>query len=648
MEMPLRPDPLLDCERVLVLAPVGRDAATVCAVLGEAGMDAVPIVDLGALCAEIERGAGAVLVAEEALSAAGIAALKATLAKQAPWSDLPIVLVTGSDENQEARVRALQLFGPVGNVTILERPFQKLTLVTAFEAALRARRRQYHMRGVMAEHLRGEQRRAEDEALRRSEALYRALARNYPGGAVLLVDRALTCTLAEGQGLPLLGLSREAVEGRAIVDALPPDFASIVARCCHAALEGRTATNEMTAGERIHLVHCVPLPGAEGEAASAMIVTQDITAQKHAEEELRRDAELRERFIGVLAHDLRTPLQAIAFTADKLARAGLPEVTRTDTRRIALATERMSRMIRDLLDLARSRSGAGIPITAAADDLAAICGRAIEEIQAAHPQRVIRFAARGDTHGRWDADRLSQVVTNLVGNALAYSPLDTAVDVDLSARAEEAVLRVENRGPPIAAEVLPTLFAPYARGAHDGGDTKHGLGLGLFIVDCIVRAHGGAIDVESSEKRGTVFTVTLPIVHEALSACGEAPSSRRVSRVLVAEDDADIRRSVVEVLTGEGYEVITASDGREALDLLAGGERPCLILLDLMMPSMSGWDVLEALRADRRLASLPVVVLSAAAGREQRLEGARRCLPKPLMIQSLLEAVEEHCAPPGG
>jgi PAS domain S-box-containing protein len=647
--MPLRPEPPERAELVLVLAPIGRDADVVADVLHGAGMKTERCADVPALCRAIAASAGAALVAEEALSPEAIGALNAALAAQAPWSDLPIVLATGVGEHQAARERTVRRLDPAGNVTILERPFRKLTLITAFEAALRARRRQYQMREMMARLVAAEHDRAEAEALRRSEVLYRTLARNYPDGAVLLLDGKLACTLAEGRGLPALGLSREAAEGRPLAQIFPEAVAARVEPSARAALAGRTTSDEVEHKGRIHHVRCVPLPGPRGEIEGVLVATHDVTDQKRIEEELRRDGELRERFMGVLAHDLRTPLQAVAFTADKLGKT-LPAVAGRDADRIGRAADRMARMIRDLLDLTRGRLASGIPVAPRAADLAAICRRAVEELRAAHPERQIVLSVRGDAQGTWDADRLTQVASNLVDNALAYSPPDTPISVDVRGEGGHVVLAVKNFGAPIPPEAMSRIFAPFSRGNHDGERAKVGLGLGLFIVHRIVEAHGGAVTLASSAEDGTVFTVSLPratpdrpAVPEPAATGAAAEGDRRL--VLIAEDDDDIRDVIGDVLEVAGYDVVAARNGREALDMLARGLRPCLILLDLMMPVMSGWELLDALRADGDLERLPVVILSAAADGSTPLPGARQWLPKPFHVPMLLAAVAQHCTP---
>ncbi len=219
--MPLRADPGPRRDLVLVLAPTGRDAETVITALNAAGITAALCPDVGALCRGIEAGAGAALIAEEALSPIAIGALDATLANQAPWSDLPLVLVTGAGEHHEARVRTVKHLVSAGNVRSRSAPSRRSRW------SPRSSRRSAPAAGstrcaeLTAALVRAEQEHAQAEALQRSESLYRALARNYPNGAVLVVDRNLRCTLAEGRGLATLGLSRGRRRGRPLSALLP-------------------------------------------------------------------------------------------------------------------------------------------------------------------------------------------------------------------------------------------------------------------------------------------------------------------------------------------------------------------------------------------------------------------------------------------
>ncbi len=168
----------------------------------------------------------------------------------------------------------------------------------------------------------------------------------------------------------------------------------------------------------------------------------------------------------------------------------------------------MSRMIEQLLDYTRVRSATGIPITTGLADMFAICRDTLEELQAAHPDRVIELSVSGSGAGQWDADRMSQVFSNLIGNALAYGDPAEAIHVALDGDGDRLACEVHNVGPSIPAGALPHIFHPFReRGDHRGSG---GLGLGLFITREILKAHGGEITVQSSDLSGTTFRWTIP------------------------------------------------------------------------------------------------------------------------------------------
>ncbi|WP_243337136.1 sensor histidine kinase [Anaeromyxobacter soli] len=218
---------------------------------------------------------------------------------------------------------------------------------------------------------------------------------------------------------------------------------------------------------------------------------------------------IRERFIGVLGHDLRSPLSAILMSADHMLRSGrlAPGLDRA-AGRIARNAERMSRMVRDLLDLSRGRLGDGIPVdTTTRVDLGEVCHAAVEDAILTNPDREIILNASGDLWGQWDRDRAFQAVGNLLANALNYG--EGPVVVTAACASEGAVVQVTNHGEPITEDRLLRLFDPFQRGEAGAGN-REGLGLGLYIVSEIMRAHGGTVAVSSSREAGTTFTLTWP------------------------------------------------------------------------------------------------------------------------------------------
>jgi signal transduction histidine kinase len=241
-------------------------------------------------------------------------------------------------------------------------------------------------------------------------------------------------------------------------------------------------------------------------------------ARARAEEAEKREeaagaaAQLREQFMAVLSHDLKGPLTSISMNAGLLLeKAELSERQLKIVARISRSADRMGRMIRDFLDFTRTRLGGGYELVRNQGALADICKQVVEELETGHPDRTVRFAATAQGWGAWDADRMAQVVSNLVSNGLQYSPPDTPVQITLSEDATRVIVEVHNDGDPIPADVLPVIFDPYfrVRAAGRTGSTQ-GLGLGLYIASQIVIAHGGRIDVESTPGDGTTFRVTLP------------------------------------------------------------------------------------------------------------------------------------------
>jgi len=225
------------------------------------------------------------------------------------------------------------------------------------------------------------------------------------------------------------------------------------------------------------------------------------------EQQLRGAAQFREEFIGVIGHDLRNPLSAIRTGAHLLMkRAQLDAGDVALAERIALSADRMSRMIDELMDFARGRLGGGIPLQRTVVDLHALCKDVVEEAQTAHGRQV-QVAVAGNPGGHWDRDRLAQLVSNLVGNALQHSAPDSIVKVTVRDDDEYAAIEVNNTGSAIPAEQLAHIFDPFHRGEKA---RSTGLGLGLYIVERIVHAHGGSIAVRSTHDEGTTFEVRLP------------------------------------------------------------------------------------------------------------------------------------------
>jgi PAS domain S-box-containing protein len=264
---------------------------------------------------------------------------------------------------------------------------------------------------------------------------------------------------------------------------------------------------------RRHLARVVPLHDPGGAIQRWVGTSTDVEDLIRAETAhaalVASEHEFRERLMGIVGHDLRTPLIAIRLSAEALVRgASLDENHRATIGRVLRSVERMSQMIEQLLDFARSRESGGIPVKPAACDLGAVCRAILEELSAEHPAR-LELDTQGDLVGEWDRARLEQVVSNLVNNALDHGD-GGAVRVRAAGEGDAVRLEVHNTGAAIAPDELEWLFDPYRRGRLGASAPRGNLGLGLYIVEQIVHAHDGAIYVRSTEQDGTTFTVRLP------------------------------------------------------------------------------------------------------------------------------------------
>jgi PAS domain S-box-containing protein len=322
--------------------------------------------------------------------------------------------------------------------------------------------------------------------------------------------------LAEAHGLPA-----EAHKGRPLREVLPP-----LADRLEPALRRVLLTQEPVINlqetfaldkepnsPRTWLFSIYPVRTDDGELLGVGKIVVDITERKEMEDNERKTAEFRDRFMSIVGHDLRNPLNAISILAETIIRREEAEGrTVRAAVRIVSASRRMEKMIGELVDFARARLGGGIPVKREPGDLRVVLQRTVEEIQAAHPEAEIKLELSGPGEGLWDSERLVQVFTNLLVNAIHHGKQESRVVMSMDGDGDGPVrVSVHNLGEPIPSELLPDLFSPFRRGAHDQpSDGKDSLGLGLYIVDQIVQGHGGRIEVESTREAGTTFRIILP------------------------------------------------------------------------------------------------------------------------------------------
>jgi PAS domain S-box-containing protein len=245
------------------------------------------------------------------------------------------------------------------------------------------------------------------------------------------------------------------------------------------------------------------------------VFIRDITERKRTEERLRQAQAFEQQLVAIASHDLRNPINAILLGAGALlAREGLSDRDAAAVARIRSSGERAARMIQDLLDLTRARLGGGIPVQPRPADLAAVARAVVDELGPAYPDREIRVEAAAPCRGSWDPDRLAQAIGNLVTNALKYGDPSRPVSVRIVC-GQDARVQVHNEGEPIPDAARAGLFDPWERGARGVDPSGGSVGLGLFIVERIVAAHGGRVELDSAPGRGTTFTLVLPRAERA-------------------------------------------------------------------------------------------------------------------------------------
>ncbi|AOR80704.1 GAF domain-containing sensor histidine kinase [Novosphingobium resinovorum] len=224
--------------------------------------------------------------------------------------------------------------------------------------------------------------------------------------------------------------------------------------------------------------------------------------------EAGQTAEIRERFIAILGHDLRNPVAAIEAGITMLGRTQTDEKSGWILTQLLQSTRRISLLINDLLDFARGRLGSGLTLRSVlVPRMSVPIEQVIAELQIVHPDRIVDLNLKLEEAVTCDVERITQLVSNLVGNALTHGAVDEPIAVTATSAGGTFTLSVSNGGTPIPDEVLPTLFQPFTQSAE--GQSANGLGLGLFIASEIAKAHGGSIEVSSSDE-GTRFKLTMP------------------------------------------------------------------------------------------------------------------------------------------
>jgi PAS domain S-box-containing protein len=679
--MPINPSAQTPAEkRVLLLPPTRRDAEALHKVLSGVGIECTVCPDMDVLCAQIEVGAGMVLVSEEAL-AADATPLVACVKEQPVWSDLPVVVLS----HARAELPKLSpLLVSLGNVSVLERPIRITTLLSIIRSSLRARERQYQVRRYLVE-----QKKAAHELREREERLRLAVQTGKLGVWELdlktdEMSSSPVCKAMFGRGAEepfsyddlwaATHTEDEARVRREIADALE---------------EGGEYDVEYRNVWPDGSVHWILARGhaeyaTDGTPVRLLAITLDITDRKHAEEqrlavlaaeraaraEAERAGQMKDEFLATLGHELRTPLNAIVGWAQILKSNPSNEVDVIEGIEVIERNARaQTQIIEDLLDMSRIISGK-VRLDVRRVDLPAVIEAAVETVRHAADAKGVRLQTVLDsmTDGvQGDANRLQQIFWNLISNAVKFSPRGARVQIVLERVASHVEVRVLDTGEGIAAEFLPHVFERF-RQADSSTTRRHGgLGLGLAIVKQLVELHGGSVTATSAGVgKGATFTVMLPIsavgagrAPEEVSAEGRwrveepvtwAPEDRRPLvalgglKVLVVDDEPDARAVVRRLLEDCEATVVTAGSAAEAFEAFRQ-DRPQVLVSDIGMPGEDGLALVSRIRKLEASegGQVPAIALTAYARSQDRAQalsaGFQSHIVKPVDPNELIATV---------
>ncbi|WP_239380155.1 response regulator [Frankia sp. CIT1] len=367
----------------------------------------------------------------------------------------------------------------------------------------------------------------------------------------------------------------------------------------------------------------------DGVVAGAVVVFRDVTERRVVER-------MRNEFISVVSHELRTPLTSIRGALGLLAGGvlgGLPQRAQRMTDVAVDSTDRLIRLINDILDVERMSAGRLVlqrRTCEAADLLAA----AVTELAAFADEAGVILRTDVTSGAVWaDPDRINQTLTNLIGNAVKFSARGGTVTISSMPRDRGQLFRVRDEGRGIPADALEKVFGRFEQIDASDSRQKGGTGLGLAICRGIVEQHGGCIWAESEPGRGATFSFQLPAVHPMAH-------SREPRSVLICDDDTALLEVLRTVLVDQGYRVVSASSGREALER-ATADPPNVIVLDLLMPGLNGWETAVELKRRPRTADVPIVILSGLTPDDSNaVPAADEWIPKPLGLGELVTALE--------
>ncbi len=518
--------------------------------------------------------------------------------------------------------------------------------------------------GVVVFHDMTERKRAE-EALRQSEQRYHLLFDSNPHPVWVYDLKTLAIQDVNHSAIRNYGYSREEFLSLTIKDIRPPeDVPALLESAAKAPPDTETAgvwKHRKKDGTLID-VEITSHPLVYGGRDARLVVATDITEHKrtqelimHAKDEAERASKFKDQFLSTMSHELRTPLNAVLGFSDLLADERYGPLNDRQQRYVAhihTGGTHLLKLITDILDLSKIEAGR-LEITREDVSIASAFAEVLSALQPLTDKKsqALLQQVEPNLYIRADATRFKQILMNLIGNAIKFTPEGGQIELVARQVGGQVRMEVRDNGPGIAPEEQQRIFEAFYRLAQTGNATE-GTGLGLAITARLVELHGSKLEIESKPGDGTCFYFSLPLLAIAPNEPPQAtiPTLRagKTPRILVVEDNAATGQLIQSQLTSSGYETLRCDQPERATEM-AAEHQPDAITLDLLMQPVHGLEVLLQLKNDPRTSKIPVIVVTIVdqPGVGTAL-GADEYLVKPVDKATLLAAVDRCLRSRGG
>lgn len=491
----------------------------------------------------------------------------------------------------------------------------------------------------------------QEQEASRSRAILESIA-----DGVLVFDSDSRITLVNPAAETILAVPGEVLLNRQVPYGLRnldlgPELLDLVQSVVNASREGASGAlnlsrRRFSLSGRVINVSLSLVVTSKRETLGLVAVLRDITREVEVERE-------KSDFVSTVSHELRTPMTVIKGHTDLLLAGAVGPVSPMQTnflQAVKRNTDRMNTLVSDLLTHSRIETGRmAVSMQANYYDISEIVDGVVQTLRSLAEQKnqLLSLTLAADLpEVLVDRDRTVQVLTNLVSNAIKYTPNGGRIIVNVSSNADAGMVQVDvtDNGIGIAEKDQEKLFTPFYRSDNAEAKMQEGTGLGLVIARSLVELQGGQLWLNSKLGEGTTFSFTMPAYMEQMAASSvevTAEGKHGKARIMVVDDDPQVANGLAAALEREGYETLVAYSGRKAVEI-AGQERLDLITMDIVMPEMDGFETMKALSDDPNSAGVPVLIVSLIPENEQGFAlGAVGYIAKPASAQALIDAVEQ-------